>query len=76
VPLPDSLREGLFWTAAAAFAVAQVGLLVVSVRRAPPDAFLKSRFGRDAELAMLLLPAIGLAFLLLFAWPAIRAASP
>jgi hypothetical protein len=76
VPLPESLREGLFWAAAAAFAAAQLGLLFVSLRRTPQDAPLKSRFGRDAELAMLLLPALGLALLLVCAWPAVHAASP
>ena len=74
--LPESIRQGLFWAAAAAFAVAQVGLLVATLRSAPDGAPLRGRFGRGAEVAMLLLPAVGLALLLLLSWPAIRAASP
>jgi hypothetical protein len=78
VSLPETLRVALFWMAAAAFAVAQVGLLVVTLRPAAPGAEprLPGRFGRGAELAMLLLPAVGLALLLLLSWPAIRVSSP
>ncbi len=76
--IPDALRHALFWVAAGAFAVAQVGLLVATLRRAPLGAqpSVRGRFGRGTEVAMLLLPAVGLALLLFLSWPAIRVSSP
>jgi hypothetical protein len=78
VSLPDTLRHALFWVAAAAFAVAQVGLLVATLRVAPGAAQprVRGRFGLGAEVAMLLIPAVGLALLLLLSWPAIRVSAP
>jgi hypothetical protein len=76
--LPDDVRHALFWVAAGSFALAQAGLLIATLRRAPRDdeTGVRGRFGRGAEVAMVLLPAVGLTLLLLLSWAAVRVSSP
>ncbi len=75
--LSDLLRHAIFWIAACAFVVAQAGLLIVTLRRRTGGAApaMRPRFGRAVEVAMLLLPALGLALLLLLVWRAVHVSS-
>jgi hypothetical protein len=77
VPLSDPVRHAIFWIAASAFVAAQAALLIVTLRRGARGAepAVRPRFGRAAEVAMLLLPALGLALLLLLAWRAVGVSS-
>ena len=75
--LSDPFRQAIFWIAASAFVAAQAGLLFVTLRRGTGGAepAVRPRFGRAVEVAMLLLPALGLALLLLLAWRAVHPSS-
>jgi hypothetical protein len=82
MPVPETIRLALFWTAALAFAIAQAGLVLVQLRGsgARPDAGTgaaeRARVGRAVELLMVLAPAALLALLLVNAWHTASGAFP
>jgi heme/copper-type cytochrome/quinol oxidase subunit 2 len=69
-----SFAAGLFWLSVACCAVAQIYIIrsVQQGRQRSEAPVVASRSGYGVELAWAVLPAIGLAFLLLFTWRAMR----
>jgi heme/copper-type cytochrome/quinol oxidase subunit 2 len=69
--MSPSLNSALFWIAAACCAIAQIALIVSAVR-APMTGSAESASvrmpGRASEIAWTVVPAIGLAVLLVFTW--------
>jgi heme/copper-type cytochrome/quinol oxidase subunit 2 len=73
-----SFADGLFWLSVACCALAQFFIIrsVGAARRAtPPTASLPKQRGA-VEMLWAVLPAVGLAVLLVFTWRAIRAVNP
>jgi heme/copper-type cytochrome/quinol oxidase subunit 2 len=70
-----SFADGLFWLSVACCALAQILILrsVGAMRHAPEPATGLPRQRGALEMFWAVLPAIGLAVLLLFTWRAIRA---
>jgi heme/copper-type cytochrome/quinol oxidase subunit 2 len=78
--MSPSLTSALFWIAAASCAIAQIALIVSAIR-APMSGSTESASmrmpSRASEIAWTVVPAIGLAVLLVFTWRAThRAAAP
>jgi heme/copper-type cytochrome/quinol oxidase subunit 2 len=71
--MPAALNSTLFWIAAACCAVAQVALIWSAIR-APmsgsPESASMRMPSRKSEIAWTIVPAIGLAVLLVFSWRA------
>jgi hypothetical protein len=59
MPLPDPIRQALFWSAVVAFALAQLALIVTMLREQRTPAATRNRlgFGRGPELLMAAVPA-------------------
>ena len=70
MPIPETLREGFFWSAVLVIAGAQVGLLVSALRAARPavSGAVRARTGRGVEIMLTLLPSLLLALLLAITW--------
>ena len=73
--MPFSFADGLFWLSVACCALAQFFILrsVGAARRAPEPAASLPRQRSAMEMLWAVLPAIGLAVLLVFTWRAVRA---
>ena len=72
-----SFADGLFWLSVACCAIAQFFILrsVGAARRAPEPAASLPRQRSAMEMLWAVLPAIGLAVLLVFTWRAVRASN-
>ena len=72
-----SFADGLFWLSVACCAIAQFFILrsVGAARRAPEPAASLPRQRSALEMLWAVLPAIGLAVLLVFTWRAVRASN-
>jgi heme/copper-type cytochrome/quinol oxidase subunit 2 len=70
-----SFADGLFWLSVACCALAQFFIIrsVSAARRAAPPAAALPRQRGAMEMVWAVLPAVGLAVLLVFTWRAIRA---
>jgi len=76
--MPFSFAAGLFWLSVACCALAQFFILrsVSAARRAAPPAATLPKQRAAVEMLWAVLPAVGLAVLLVFTWRAIRANGP
>lgn len=76
--MPFSFAAGLFWVSVACCALAQFFIIrsVSAARRAAPPATTLPKQRGAMEMLWAVLPAVGLAVLLLFTWRAIRANVP
>ena len=73
----NSFADGLFWLSVACCAIAQF-FIIRSVRgnqHVPEPSASAPHSGRAMEIMWAVLPAIGLAVLLVFTWRAVRAAA-
>ena len=73
--MPLSFADGLFWLSVACCAIAQFFIIrsVRGTRHVPEPTANVPRARAGMELTWAVLPAVGLAVLLLFTWRAIRA---
>lgn len=73
--MSPALANAIFWIAAAGCAVAQVALIVSSIRSpmsAPSESSAVPLPRRSTEIAWTIVPAIALALLLFFTWRAMH----
>ena len=73
----NSFADGLFWLSVACCAIAQFFILrsVRGSRHVPEPSASAPHSGRAMEIMWAVLPAVGLAVLLVFTWRAVRSAS-
>lgn len=72
----NSFADGLFWLSVACCAIAQFFIIrsVRGSRHVPEPSASAPHSGRAMEIMWAVLPAVGLAVLLVFTWRAVRAA--
>ena len=73
----NSFADGLFWLSVACCAIAQFFIIrsVRGSRHVPEPSASAPHSGRGMEMMWAVLPAVGLAVLLVFTWRAVRAAT-
>lgn len=73
--MPPTIANAIFWVAAASCVVAQIALIVSAIRSPMPgsaDTAAMPMPRRATEIAWTIVPAIGLAVLLVFTWRAMH----